>query len=182
MDWPGCQRIFNLYIGINNIRGLSSDDQLLDLEAELSWINWTIIGLSDVWLKSKGCIELNNTGYTGYYSGSSECQHGVDFVVNTSIAGNVVIFKGKSDRVAKLNIRINQWYQLMASKSTCPLTATPMRRQSRYTKTLTTFSLTAELTTIRSWETSTPKSDLDTAWKSALTNMAWEKGTSEATC
>ena len=47
-----------------------------------------------------------------YYSGGNECQHGVGFVVNKSIAGNVMSFKGQSDRVAELTIRINQWYQL----------------------------------------------------------------------
>ena len=53
--WPqtGCNRIFVPYIGAYNVRTLSSDDKLLDLEAELSWINWTIIGLSEVWLKNK---------------------------------------------------------------------------------------------------------------------------------
>ena len=47
-----------------------------------------------------------------YYSGSNECQHEVGFAVNKSIAGHIMSFKVQSDRVAELNIRINQWYQL----------------------------------------------------------------------
>ena len=105
--WPGCHRIFDLYIGIYNIRTLSSDNKLLDLEAELSQINWIIIGPSEVWLKRKGCIILNNTGHTVYHSGGNECQCGVGFAVNKTIAGSVMSFKGQSDRVVELNIRIN---------------------------------------------------------------------------
>ena len=79
---------------------------------ELSRIKWTIIGLSEVELKSKGYIILNNTGHTMYYSHGNECQCGVGFVVIKSIAGNVVNFKGQSDKVAEITIRINQWYQV----------------------------------------------------------------------
>ena len=79
---------------------------------EHSKIKWTIISLSEVQLKSKGCITLNNAGHIMYYSGGNECQCGVGFVVNKSIAGNVMNFKGQSDRVAEIAIRLNQWYQL----------------------------------------------------------------------
>ena len=65
--WTGFHRIFYLYVGTYNVRTLSSDDKLLDQEMELSKIKWTIMGLSEVWLKSKGCIILNNTGHTMYY-------------------------------------------------------------------------------------------------------------------
>ena len=110
--WTGCHRIFYLYVGTYNVRTLSSDDKLWELEMELSKIKWTIIGLSDVQLKSKGCIILNNSSHTMYHSGGNECQCGVGFVVNKSIAGNVVNFKDKSDRVAEITIRLNQQYQL----------------------------------------------------------------------
>ena len=91
---------------------------------ELSKIKWTIIGLSEVGLKSKGCIILNNTGHTMYYSGGNECQCGVGFVVNKSIAGNVN-FKGQSDRVAEITIRLNQWYQLKCIQVYMPTSSHP---------------------------------------------------------
>ena len=94
---PGCHRISVLYVGTYNIRTLSRDDKLLDLEVELTWVHWTIIGLNEVQLKSKGYIILNNTGHTVYYSGGNECQHGVDFVINKSIARNVVNFKDQME-------------------------------------------------------------------------------------
>ena len=123
--WTGCHRIFDLYVGIYNVRTLSSDDKLWDLEMELSKMKWTIIGLSEVWLKRKGCIILNNTGHTMYYSGGNESQCGVGFVVNKSIAGNVVNFKGKSDRIAEIPIRLNQWYQLNCIQVYMPTSSHP---------------------------------------------------------
>ena len=66
---------FYLYVGTYNVRTLSGDDKLWDLEMELSKIKWTIIGLSKVQLKSKDCIIHNNTGHTMYYSGGNECQY-----------------------------------------------------------------------------------------------------------
>ena len=149
---------------------------------ELSWIKWTISSLRDVQLKGKGCIILNNTGHTMYYSGGSECQFGVGFAVNKSIAGNVMNFKGQSDRVAELTIRINQWYQLKCIQVYMPTSSHPSEEVEQVLKTLPTFSPTAELTTTKSWGASMPKLDPDNAWKSALAIMAWEKGTSEEIC
>ena len=148
---------------------------------ELSKIKWTIIGLSEAQLKSKGCIILNNTGHTMYYSGGNECQCGVGFVVNKSIAGNVVNFKGQSDRVAEITIRLNQWYQLKCIQVYMPTSSHPDEEEEQVYEDIDNI-LTAELVTIWSWETSMPKLDLDNTWKSALANMAWEKGTSKETC
>ena len=60
-----------------------------------------------------------------YYSGGNECQCGVGFVVNKSIAGNVVNFKGQSDRVAEITIRLNQCYQLKSIKVYMPTSSHP---------------------------------------------------------
>ena len=49
-------------------------------------------------------------------------------MVNKSIAGNVVNFKGQSDREAEITIRINQQYQLKWIQVYIPPVATPMRR------------------------------------------------------
>ena len=76
---------------------------------ELTRIKWTI----------------NNTGHIMYYSGGNECQCGVGFEVNKSIAGNVVNFKGQSDRVAEITVWINQWYQLKCTQVYMPTSSHP---------------------------------------------------------
>ena len=94
-----------------------------ELEEEISRIKWNIIGLSEVRRKFKGSIILNNTGHTVYYSGSDEQRHGVCFVVNKNIAHNVISFRGFSDRVAELTVRIDKSYQLKRVQVYIPTTS-----------------------------------------------------------
>ena len=108
--WTGCH--WDLNICTYNALSLSSDDRMIELEEEILRIKWNIIGLSEVHRKGKGSIILNNTGHTVYYSGSHEQRHGVGFVVNKNIVHNVISFRGLSDGVAKLTVRINKRYQL----------------------------------------------------------------------
>ena len=103
-------------------------------------------------------------------------------MVNKSIAGNVMNFKGQSDRVAELPIRINQWYQLKCINIYMPTSSHPNEKAEQVYENIDNISPTAEITTTESWETSIPKLDLDNAWTGALANMSWEKGTSKETC
>ena len=109
----------------DNARSLSSDDCMIELEEEISRIKWNIIGLSEVRRKGKGSIILKNTGHTLYYSGSDEQRHGVGFIVNKNIAHNVISFRGLSDRVAELTVRINKRYQLKCVQVYLPTTSYP---------------------------------------------------------
>ena len=68
-------------------------------------------------------------------------------MVNKSIAGNVMSFKGQSDRVAEINIRINQWYQLKCIQVYMPTRSHPDEEAEQVYEELTTFAPTAELTT-----------------------------------
>ena len=96
---------------------------MIELEEEISRIKWNIIGLSEVSRKSKGSIILNNTGHTVYYSGSDEQRHGVGFMVNKNITHNVISFRGLSDRVAELTVRISKRYQLKCVQVYLPTTS-----------------------------------------------------------
>ena len=80
---------------------------MIELEEDISRFKWNIIGIIEARWKAKGSIILNNTGHTVYYSGSDEQKHGVGVVVNKNIAHNVISFRGLSDRVADLTVRIN---------------------------------------------------------------------------
>ena len=86
----GCH--WDLNIWTYNARSLSSDDRMVELQEEISRINWNIIGLNEIRRKGKGSIILNNTGHTLYYSGSDEQRNGVGFMVNKNIAHNVISF------------------------------------------------------------------------------------------
>ena len=95
------------------------------MEEEISRIKWNIIGLSEVRKKGKGSIILNNTGHTLYYSGSDEQRHRAGFMVNKNIAYNEISFRGLSDRVAELTVRISKLYQLKCVQVYLPTTSYP---------------------------------------------------------
>ena len=120
----GCH--WDLNICMYNARSLSSDDRMIELEEEIFEGSIGVLsGLSEVCRKGKGSIILNNMGHTVYYSGSDEQRHGVNFVVNKNIAHNVISFRGLSDRVAELTVRINKRYQLKCVQVYLPTTSYP---------------------------------------------------------
>lgn len=100
------------HLGTLNCRGLSSENRLLELEEELSSINWDIIGLSEVKRKDESQIQLKS-GNLFYFKGSDGFSHrGVGFLVNKNILNNVTDISGVSDRLAKLTLKINERYNL----------------------------------------------------------------------
>ena len=103
---------WKLSIGTYNARSLSSDDRFIEFEDELTKINFDIIGISETRRKEEGCLTLNNTGHRFYYKGGNTCNNGVGFVVHKNIVDNITSFKGVSDRVAQLTIRINNKHHL----------------------------------------------------------------------
>ena len=75
-------------------------------------INFDIVGICETGRKGEGCLTLNKSGHQFYYKGGNTHQNGIGFIVNKNIAGNVTSFKGISDRVAQLTIKINSKYHL----------------------------------------------------------------------
>ena len=100
----GCQ--WKLKICTYNARSLSSDDRLHELEDKLDRINFDIVGVCEIRGKGEGCLTLNKSGHQFYYKGGNTHQNGISFIVNKNIASNVTSFKGISDRVAQLTIKI----------------------------------------------------------------------------
>ncbi|KAI8494200.1 hypothetical protein Bbelb_279600 [Branchiostoma belcheri] len=74
--------------------------------------NFDIIGLCEARRKGEGCLVLARSKHHLYFKGGDTHHRGVGFLVNKNIAGNVTAFKGISDRVAKLSIKINSRYSL----------------------------------------------------------------------
>ena len=95
-----------------NTRSLSSDDRLHELEDELDRINFDLLGICETRRQGEGSLTLNKSGHQFYYKGGNTHQNGIGFIVNKNTAGNVTSFKGISDRVAQLTIKINSKYHL----------------------------------------------------------------------
>ena len=98
------------------------------------WSNWRkkfrgssgISSASVVRRKGKGSIVLNNAGHdTVYYSGSDEQRYGVVFVVNKNIAHNVTGFRGLSEGMVELTVRLSKHYHLKFVQVYLPTTSYP---------------------------------------------------------
>lgn len=114
----GCN--WKLHIGTYNARTLSSDSRTTEFETELTKIKFDIIGICETRWKGEGCITLKESGHNVYYKGGDTHQRGVGFVVHKNIAGNIKSFKGVSDRVAQITIKINKKYHLNAIMAYLP--------------------------------------------------------------
>ena len=91
-------------------------------------------------------------------------------------------FKGQSDRVAELNIRINKWYQLKGIHVYINISRNPNKEADQVYEHIDNILC-------NSWaHYNIVMGDFNAkVWPGqcmeyVLANMAWEKGTSEATC
>ena len=105
--WVKTGHQWNLTVGTYNVRSLLTDDRLTDLEAELNNIKWDILGLGEVRRPGIGYQTLNS-GHKLFHSGNDYSQAGVGFLINRSIAGNVIEVKGINDRIALLTMELNK--------------------------------------------------------------------------
>ena len=79
---------------------------------ELRNVNWDIIGLSEVRRTGEAFIELPDGHVLCYRGKDDEKRHGVGFLINKRIAGNVEEFFSINERVAGLIIKLNQRYKV----------------------------------------------------------------------
>lgn len=109
-------------IGTYNIRSLSTDVKVTELEDGLQKIKFDVIEVYETRHKGEGCLILSNSGYHLYYKGGNTFYNGVGFVVNKNIAGNITNFNGVSDRVAQWTIKINKGYLINVIQVYLPTT------------------------------------------------------------
>lgn len=97
-----------LRVSTYNVKTLLSDDRLDQLQIELAKIQWDIVGLAEVRRRGENLMCLPS-GHTLYYKGQEQIsQAGVGFIINSKWSPNVLQFKGISERVAFLTLKINK--------------------------------------------------------------------------
>ena len=109
--WVRTGHLWKLNIGTYNVRSLRTDDRLMELDTELDNVKWDVVGISEVRRKGTELMTLKS-GNLFYHSGSNVSQAGVGFMVNKALAGNVIEFKGISDRICLVAIRLNEKCQV----------------------------------------------------------------------
>ena len=108
-----------LNIGTYNVRTLSSDVQILNLEKELENIKWDIVGISEARRPGENLLELKS-GHLLYSMGGTNKHKGVGFLVNKMLKAQVLEFKGTSERVASVTIGISKRYRLHIAQVYAP--------------------------------------------------------------
>ena len=74
-------------------------------------IQWDIIGISEVRKKGTELATLRN-GHLFYHVGNENSQAGVGFLIHKTLAGNAIEFKGISDRVCLISVRLNKKFKV----------------------------------------------------------------------
>lgn len=106
-----------------NVRTLSTDDKVHELEEELEKIKWDVVGISEVRRPGEDKILLRRSGHTLYWKGGDTRMNGVGFIINKNLARNVTNIIGVSDRVAMLVIKINKRYSIKIIQAYLPTSA-----------------------------------------------------------
>ena len=90
-----------------NVRGLTNDDRLVELEQELDNLkNWDIIILTETWRKPNNEFFKTNNGNIFMNSGCKEGRRGVGFVIHRKWAAFIQNFEPLNERVAYLTMKI----------------------------------------------------------------------------
>jgi len=110
-------------IATYNVRSLSSEERLLELEEELKEIKWDVIGLAETRRRGESIKKLASGNILFTNGKKDKCQSGVGFLINKSLANNVVEFKSVSDRLAFIIIKINTKFSIKIVQVYAPTTA-----------------------------------------------------------
>ncbi|CAG4944708.1 unnamed protein product [Colias eurytheme] len=93
-------------IGTFNVRSLSSTERYIQLTYALENIKFDILGLSEV--RRLGCNIEEYDDYILCYIGETKGLHGVGFLLNKKFKENIHDFTGISERVALLQLKLEQ--------------------------------------------------------------------------
>ncbi|XP_073960723.1 uncharacterized protein [Choristoneura fumiferana] len=91
---------------------MSTEDRLLELEAELQRVKWDILGLCEVRREGEELITLPSGNLLYYKEGERKGMGGVGFLVNKEIKDRVLEIGCVTNRVAYAKIRLSSKYTL----------------------------------------------------------------------
>ena len=79
----------------------------MELDIELENTQWDIIGISEIKRKDSELATMRN-GHFFYHVRNDNSQAGVGFIVHKTLAGNAIKFKGISDRICLVSVKLNK--------------------------------------------------------------------------
>ena len=113
-----------LKIATYNVRTLSKDEHVQELEEELKEMNikWDVIGIGEIRRKEEGFTTLQS-GHLLYHSKANNGQAGVGFLINKKWKDNITRVNNISPIVAELVLCITTRYQLKIVQVYAPTTS-----------------------------------------------------------
>ncbi|XP_072395205.1 uncharacterized protein [Diabrotica undecimpunctata] len=96
-----------MYIATYNVRTLSSEEKLLELEEELKHIKWDVMGLCEVRREEENCITLKS-GHPIFYMGNKEKIGGVGLLIHKRHTKNIQQLKGINPRIILCILKLNK--------------------------------------------------------------------------
>jgi len=111
-------RIFR--IATYNVRSLSTEEKLLELQEILEKVNWDVIGMSEVRRRGEEWISLRS-GHILYHIGETDnSMGGVGFLINRKHAADIISITSISKRVAYVIIRLNSKLKMKIIQAYAP--------------------------------------------------------------
>ncbi|XP_059051337.1 craniofacial development protein 2-like [Achroia grisella] len=116
-------RQHSLTLATYNGRTLRLDEHLAQLEEELKYIRWHILGLCEVRREGEDTMTLESGHLMYFREGEQPSQGGVGFLVHKTLINNVVEISSVSNRVAYLVLKLTERYSLKVVQVYAPTSA-----------------------------------------------------------
>lgn len=117
---PNCTRL--LHLTSYNIRTLSTDDKLTELENELKTIKWDILGLSEIRRRGEE-QQILKSGHLFHYRGEEHTSSGgIGMIVHKKHIPKITKIETISTRVILLILKLNSRYSLKVIQVYAPTT------------------------------------------------------------
>lgn len=113
-----------------NVRTLSNEAYLLELENAISKIKFDVIGLSEVKRNGEGIVETKDFSF--YHFGTSTKLAGVGFLIHKKWKNNQKIFKSISSRVTTLTLSVNEKETLSVIQVYAPTSAAKIQEIEKF--------------------------------------------------
>lgn len=95
-----------IYINTLNVRTLTNEERLQELENALSFIKWDILGLAEIRRNKEAIIVRKETGNIFCHGEAKNGQYGVGFLIKSKWKENIIEYKTISERIATLRLEI----------------------------------------------------------------------------
>ncbi|XP_030760806.1 craniofacial development protein 2-like [Sitophilus oryzae] len=113
-----CSRVFK--IATYNVRSLSTEEKLLELQEVLDKVNWDFIGMSEIRRQGEAWTTLKSGHILYHIDETDNSIGGVGFLINKKHASDILSIASVSKRVAYVIFRLNSRLKMKIIQAYAP--------------------------------------------------------------